>query len=197
MADKDSIFCPNCKQRTNLIHRADYPININYQYEICECNGCDFFFLVKRFRSDDRILEIWPKTLPESVDEKIPENIRQDFTEAYLCFSVGAYRACAVMARRALQNLCIEKGAKKDAKLEQQIDFLQSKGIITVELQNWAHEVRMVGNDGAHPNQHELVGESDARDILDLLKQFCQVMYIAPSIAAERKQARERASKGE
>lgn len=191
MADKNSILCPSCKTRTNLIQRIKYvwPEDSNTIFEISECNGCNTFFLVKR--RGGTITGLWPKELPQIVDDRIPEHIREDFNEANLCFSVEANRAAAVMARRSLQNICLDKSADKDKKLEQQIDELQEMGIITKDLQNWAHEVRHVGNDGAHPGKDEPVKREDAQDITELLTQFCNVLYIAPSIADERRKLRE------
>lgn len=191
MADNNSIFCPKCKQKTQITKRESYvwPKDRDMVYEIAECNGCDFFLLVARYAG--RIIAIWPKELPQVVDERIPEKIRVDFEEANACFAVDAFRAAATMTRRALQNICLDKGAK-GGDLIDQIDYLLDKGVITKELSSWAHEVRTVGNDGAHPNELATVERDDARDILDLLEQFCRVLYIAPSIAAERRKAREK-----
>lgn len=194
MADQDSIYCPNCKKHTKFTGRVNYtpPRSNNFLYEIGECNACDFFLLIKRLNG--LIVKIYPNPLPEPVDEKIPEAIRKDFEEANLCYSVNAYRAAAVMARRALQSICLDKGANEKDYLYQQIDWLFSQGIITKDLKDWAHEVRHVGNDGAHPKKPEEdtpVASEDAKDILDLLKQFSQVLYVAPSIAEERRKIRE------
>lgn len=193
MSDKNSIICPNCKIGTNLISRVKYPWpeNSYFTFEVAECNGCTTFFLVKRFKGE--LQEVWPKELPSVVDDRIPAFIKEDFTEANLCFSIGAYRAAAVMARRSMQNICIDKGADKDKKLEKQIDELQENGVITIDLQKWAHEVRHVGNDGAHPGNNEPVKREDAQDIIELLTQFCNVLYIAPAIADSRRKAREEA----
>jgi hypothetical protein len=190
MADIHSILCPNCKKNTNLISRSSYawPKAAYVAYEIGECNSCDYFMLIQRTRG--LITRILPTPLPKSVDERIPEPIKTDFTEAYLCLSVGAYRGAAVMGRRALQNICLEKGAKEGASLQTQIDWLFSEGIITKELKDWAHEVRYVGNDAAHPNK-QLVTQNDAEDIINLLEQFADVLYIAPHIAAERRKIRQ------
>lgn len=194
MADKNSIYCPNCKKYTSLVIRASYswPKDANIKYEIAECNSCDFFVLIKRLRGV--ISKIYPSPLPKSLHKKTPEFLREDLEEAYLCFSVGAYRATGVMARRALQLCCIDKGAKPQDNLRNQIDWLLNQQIITKELNEWAHEVRLTGNDAAHPpkdiNKDELISKEDAEDILLLLEKFVEVLYIATALAAERRQKR-------
>ena len=62
-------------------------------------------------------------------------------------------------------------------------------------MKEWGHEVRLVGNDAAHPKKPEkdtVVTKEDAEEILQLLEQFTQTLYVAPAIAEERKKLREK-----
>jgi hypothetical protein len=193
MADQNSIFCPNCKKHTYIIQRASYlwPKNNNVVYEIAECNSCDFFVLVERCKGN--IQKIYPNPLPKSLHKKTPEFLKGDLEEANVCFSVGAFRATGVLARRALQLCCIDKGAP-DKKLQEQIDWLLEKQIITKDLKEWAHEVRLTGNDAAHPpkdpSKNIAITQDDAEDILILLEKFIDILYIAPALAGERRERR-------
>lgn len=196
MATNNSIFCPYCHERTSLNIRAQHTIDsAHLQYQIGECNGCNGCVLVLRpsdpYRttSDKPISIIYPHPLPVSVSDIVPENIRIDMSEAKLCLSISAFRGAATLARRTLQVICMEKGAKKE-KLADQIDELSEKNIITDEIKKWAHEIRYVGNDAAHPND-ALVTKEDAEEILELLDSLCDVLYIAPSKAEKRREARE------
>ena len=121
MADKNSIYCFSCRQKTALTDRAKYSC-----YNISECNSCEFFFLVRRTYSGD-IIDICPKSLPKPIKERTPDFLKRDLEEAYLCFSVDAYRATAVMARRALQLCCIDKGTPANKNLMDQIKWLLEK----------------------------------------------------------------------
>lgn len=184
-----SIYCPHCHKFTELSNRGGYN-NQTGNYWMGECNSCHKLVLV-----NDSTHKIYPMPLPKPIDERIPHAIKSDFEESITCFSIAAYRASAVMARRALQSICLDKGAKEKDKLEKQIDDLFSQGIITKDLRDWAHEVRFVGNDAAHPKKPENdqpVSEEDAKDVLDLLEQFCQVLYVAPAIAEGRRKSREK-----
>ncbi len=193
MADQNSIYCPNCHQKTSIVVRAVYqwPKNTAFVYQMAECNSCDFFVLVERY--NNIIQRIYPSPLPKPVNEKMPGFLKEDFLEANLCFSVGAYRAAVVLARRALQNCCFEKGAP-DKVLHEQIEWLLSQQIITKDLNDWAIEVKATGNDAAHPskdpNKEEKISREDAEDVLTLLEKFVEVLYIAPALAAERRAKR-------
>jgi hypothetical protein len=161
----------------------------NKAYCIEECNYCSQHFLVERTSVNGPIVTIYPKTLPKSVNELIPQSIKTDFEEALLCYSANAYRGAAALARRTVQLICLDKGADSRKKLNEQIDQLLENGIITKDIQEWAHEVRFLGNDAAHPNKNT-VNQDDAKDILDLLESLCEVLYVAPAKAAKRKQKR-------
>lgn len=183
-----SIYCPYCHRFTHLEVKSSFG-NMHGDWDTAECNACHKVVLMNR-----NTQVIYPNPLPREVDAKIKESIKKDFEEALQCFSVNAYRAVAIMARRALQSVCLDKGAEEDDNLNKQIDWLHEQRVITSDLQLWAHEVRFVGNSAAHPrkpNEDTPVSKEDADDILKLLEQFCQVLYVAPAIANERRKLRE------
>ncbi len=190
MSDISSVYCPSCRRHTSLSMKENYQSYTNNKaYCIEECNYCSQHFLVERTSVNGPIVTIYPKTLPKSVNELIPQSIKTDFEEALLCYSANAYRGAAALARRTVQLICLDKGADSRKKLNEQIDQLLENGIITKDIQEWAHEVRFLGNDAAHPNKNT-VNQDDAKDILDLLESLCEVLYVAPAKAAKRKQKR-------
>ena len=92
------------------------------------------------------------------------------------------------MARRCIQNACLQKGTvAKD--LVNQIIELADKGIITKDIAEWATVVRWVGNDAAHPGKDE-VKKEDAKDCLELAEQFLHVIFVTSAIAKARRTAR-------
>lgn len=194
-----SIYCPHCHRYTALdlayndeVYRASgvqapciWYQRSNIKWWIGICNNCKKPVLVGY---DGSI--IYPHELPSPSDERIPEEIRKDLDEAKLSFSVGAYRGCAVLSRRAVQVACIEKKAQKN-RLQDQIDELFDMGIITKGVKDWAHSIRWIGNDAAHPNQTE-VDKEDAEEILNMAVQFFEIIYVTPKIAEEQKKKRKK-----
>lgn len=191
-----SIYCPYCHRHTSLqgapaafrdaYGTTTYSTALWKQSEysfwwIGICNNCHNPVLVQNSGK-----EVYPRPLPSPTDERIPDNIRKDLIEAKICFSVQAYRGCAVMARRVMQTTCLDKGAKKKD-LVDQLHELQDAGIITKDIKEWADVVRWVGNDAAHPNKDEVTME-DGQDILKLAEQFLHVIYVAPAIAREHRE---------
>src|SRR5712664_1435157 len=95
------------------------------------------------------------------------------------------------MCRRAIQGACIDKKMKDD-KLQIQIDEMASKGLITDPLKQWAHEVRLGGNDGAHPDKDNLkdMTQQDADEIIEFTGQFLHHVYVMPAALTARQVAR-------
>jgi len=193
MSGRDlSIYCPYCHRYTS-VDRVRVEVDCyekkryvdafwrNWWMGVCNC--CNNPVLILGY--GDRI---YPTPLPSPTDKNIPEAIRNDLDEAKMCFSVSAWRGAAVMARRAIQSAAIEKGATK-SRLVDQIEELKNKGLITVDLKEWADVVRWVGNDAAHPG-NDNVTRDDAKDILDLAEQFLHVLYVTPALAKARKKKR-------
>jgi hypothetical protein len=75
------------------------------------------------------------------------EKVRADFKEAINCYNNGFYNATMLMARRAIQQEMIDRGASGN-NLYQQIE---STGI-SEKLKSLLHKVKNFGNHGAHPD---------------------------------------------
>ena len=193
-----SVYCPYCHKYTALsVAPAKYNDRLgksgytpalwnderDNEWWIGICNSCHSPMLVR-----GKGYDIFPNPLPTPTDKAIPQDLAEDLDEAKMCFSVGCYRACAAMARRCIQNACLEKGAK-ERDLVKQIKELTQLGTITKDIEEWATVVRWVGNDAAHPGKDPVTKE-DAEDCLKLAEQFLYVIYVTPSIAKARKAAR-------
>lgn len=115
----------------------------------------------------------------------IEGSIIDDFKEAIKCYEIEAYKACVTMCRRSLQSAVVEKWANPDDLLRKQINNLP----IAQEIKDRAHEIRLFGNRGAHPNSDllEEVTEAEAKETIDFLKQFFNYLYIMPKKVANSK----------
>jgi len=93
----------------------------------------------------------------DDVAAEIPTYIQPDFKEALRCRFVDAYNATAEMCRRALEASCMDLGASPKDVLEDMIDELEAKRVITPFLKEVAHKIRLGGNRGAHPSPQPTV----------------------------------------
>jgi hypothetical protein len=147
---------------------------------------------------------MYPGSLPKIVDDRIDIKIAVDLEEAYKCAAVSAFRATATMSRRILQVIALDKGAPKtrttkngkevSMELINQIDWLYDNHIITTDLKDAAHQVRILGNKGAHPFGPENTNEIEPRqaeELLGLTEQFVNVLYVVPAITKSLKDDKE------
>lgn len=141
---------------------------------------------------DTELVDQYPKRTPIP-HESIPSQVADDYVEANKCFDIDAWKASSVMCRRALQSSVIEKGAIKDRMIDQ-IDELYRKEIITKDIKNWAHEIRLTGNIGAHPDKDglEAITKEDAKELIDFLEEYLNYVYIMPRKVSEKKTRKQR-----
>src|SRR5260370_13990863 len=157
------------------------------------CQSCKNFVLVDGVRPAGnqacQSVTVYPfGKANEIVDAEVPASVSEDFKEALRCHFIRAHRAVVVMCRRAIQQSAIELKAN-GSKLINQIDDLFRNGKITESLKDFAHEVRLTGNDGAHPDKDGLsdVTEIDANEIIEFTREYLHHVYVMPAKLAARK----------
>ena len=130
-------------------HRISKHISESFQNKVgiwamAECPSCENVILVKMGIGGYLGGELYknktfPPLQPSPTDVRIPGEIRKDIDEAKLCFSVSAYRACAVISRRTVQSICIEHGAKNGNLVAQIAELKGDK--ITTQMDEWATSI--------------------------------------------------------
>jgi hypothetical protein len=158
--------------------------------------SCKQFVLVEGKRTTHQaaaqLVSVYPLGKPnDAVAPEVREiagNVAADFSEALRCHWIKSYRASVVMCRRAVQSSAIALQAK-GGRLIDQIDDLFKSGKITESLRDFAHEVRLTGNDGAHPDKDGLneVGEQDSSDIIEFTREYLHHLYVMPAKLRSRK----------
>lgn len=132
------------------------------------------------------IIDTHPKYVPER-HESIPENIWLDYAEAFKCYDADASKATVVMCRRAMQNACLGKGAKKQdangkwVSLKDQIKSAFPQKDYEL-LNKMAGEIKYLGDYGAHPQDDQIddVRIDDAKTVLDFTGQILDIAYVQP-----------------
>ena len=119
--------------------------------------------------------------------DHIPEQIRSCLSEAKLCFAVGSYRAASVMARRTLEAITVDKG-EIDGSLASRIKKLVEEGQVDKTLGEWATEIRLIGNNGAHFDPINNIQKSDADQIILFIDELLKYLYIMPKEIEKRRQ---------
>lgn len=191
------VFCSTCnilveatviargfgEHRINFVNPID-EVDTEYHgdhYSVALCRRCGSPFLVRESLygipgefetvTDERVLYPVP---PLSKLEGLPDSIARVVTQAHRSYSTSAYDACTLMCRRALEALCKSLSAN-GRDLARRLAELKRKERIDTRLLNWAHSVRLVGNEAAH-DVETAVSAEDARDILEFTEAL--LMYV-------------------
>jgi hypothetical protein len=130
------------------------------------------------------IVDYYPKR-KVTVDPVVPPEMACDFLEAQRCFSVAAWQACSVMARRCI-HLVVEHFHAVGTDLYKQIEDLKKKQLITPVLADAAQRVRALGKHGAHPydakgNPFNELEMEDARSALEFCEFIFDQVFVQPA----------------
>jgi hypothetical protein len=190
--------CPHCavtslfKPIASCVQRSQQNASITV-VSATQCESCKQFALVigqsQGLNQASRLIAFYPLGKPrDAVDPSVPKPIADDFAEALRCQHIQAYRACVVMCRRAIQSSALHLGAN-GGRLIDQIDDLSKNGIITAPLKEFAHEIRLTGNDGAHPDKDGLedVAQKDGEAIIEFTREYLHHVYVMPAKLAGRR----------
>ncbi|MBI2883455.1 MAG: DUF4145 domain-containing protein [Candidatus Methylomirabilis oxyfera] len=130
----------------------------------------------------------WP-LVGASLHKAIPPSISSALNEVVLALSANCPRAAAVMARRTLEAIATDKG-EGNGTLAQRLSNLSTKGFLHVTLADWAKEVRLIGNVGAHFDPISDISLDDARQLIDFIRELTKFLYVLPYELNERRTAK-------
>lgn len=92
------------------------------------------------------------------------------------------------MVRRTLEGVCSENGISKGP-LIKALQQMAADGLIEGRLLEWAQELRVLGNEGAHFTGRRVARE-DAQDALALAEALLDYLYVFSAQFAEFKKRR-------
>jgi len=166
------VFCPNCNilveakviaqgsggfssDAVNFVDQADMPYHGD-QYFVCLCRRCSQPFLIKRslygvpaeFESITDEIVLYP-TESKLIEEGLPEAVKTAYDQAAKSFNASLYEPCVLMCRKCLEAVCKSFNAQ-GRDLSKRLIKLSEDGHIDSRLLNWAHEIRLVGNEATH-----------------------------------------------
>jgi hypothetical protein len=181
------VYCPDCNMlvaakvvaegnggfRSDAISPLD-EIDTEYHgelYYVCLCRRCSQPFLIRQSLfgvsaefetvTDEQILYPNPKKLPI---QGVPNAIRSAYDQAIRSFSL-LFEPCILMCRKCIEGICRKLGVN-GRNLNAKIQSLFDAGHIDTRLLDWAHQIRLAGNEAAHDDDSKLT-KRDARDVLD------------------------------
>ena len=156
-------------------------------FDTLKCGNCANFLMA--FWSAGSTLYDY-RVLPWHIGEfKIPEawpkEVGRFWQQAKRASARGDLDAAAVMTRSAMQAALRARDVSGRT-LRDEIDNLAAKGLLPPVMKEWAHELRLLGNSSAHPDEGEPAPEKkDVADVLRFLEQLLTYLFSLPNLIAQ------------
>ena len=170
--------CNNCQG--GLIKRYQQQVNHGYQTPGgCPADPAELGFVMK---------EMYPAKMPTRIPTHTPDPLGRYFQQAFDAYRRGDNDASGAMSRKVVdvstQKLLAEE-SKKYGNIRDRIDALEAKGALTTDLKDWAHQVRLGGNEAAH--DEEPYSKAEAEELLDFAELYLTYVYTLPGRLKERR----------
>lgn len=142
------------------------------------CSRCGGMVLAAADGQNQPVIEYYPKD--REVDTAIPEKARIYLKQAY--DSLHAPAGAVMLAASSVDAMLKEKGFRKGS-LYERIEQAVKDHLITKEMGEWAHKVRLDANDQRHADEEAtLPDENDAKRSIEFASALGQFMFVLPAL---------------
>lgn len=175
--------CPHCHVDTPNLFRKHHIETNNFQqskkrfWGIYVCQRCGGVVTASGASHGAEVLKMFPEAA--SLEEAIPQRARAYLQQAL--DSLHAPAGAVMLAASSVDAMLKDKGYT-DGSLYARIDAAANKHLITREMAQWAHEVRLDANDQRHADTSaQLPTEHDAQRVIDFTTALAQFIFVLPA----------------
>ncbi len=175
--------CPHCavaNPNLSSVHRVEtnsHDSTWRRFWIVYSCGSCDGLVTAWASSWDSEVQEFFP-TSP-SVKDDIPERPRTFLQQAFE--SMHAPAGAVMLAASAVDSMLKLKGYT-DGSLYTRIEKAVNEHLITKEMAQWAHEVRLDSNDQRHADEVATFPTADeAKRAIDFATALAEFLFVLPS----------------
>jgi Domain of unknown function (DUF4145) len=161
-----------CRFETNSFNGLDHRVWVTYA-----CQRCGGVTTAWTYVGYVEIEQMYPNAI--SLDSSIP-----DRAKAYLDQAIDSLHAPAgsIMLSASSVDAMLKDKGYREGSLNSRINKAVNDHLITKEMAEWAHEVRLDANDQRHADElANLPTEKDAQISIDFTLALAQFLYVLPS----------------
>jgi len=138
-----------------------------------ECQALLFFA-----QQNGKILVSYPPELLDFDPVNLPPTVLAAFEESITCHANHCSIAAAIMVRKTLEELCLDRQATGN-NLKERIRSLGAKIVLPQELLDGLDDLRLLGNDAAHIESQEFnkVGQEEVEIGIEFAKEVLKAVY--------------------
>ncbi|HEY0010859.1 MAG TPA: DUF4145 domain-containing protein [Candidatus Paceibacterota bacterium] len=196
------IGCAFCGEEGNfeLEHHAEKRkanSSKTLNFDTYKCGNCAGYVMVLWSASEHGGLVNY-KCLPwqtgkVKAPEYWPKEVQRFWKQAHESVNSEIWDGGAVMIRSALQ-IALRKNGAVGKDLRAEIKDLGDKGILPPVIQDWANELRFLGNDSAHPEADlDDLDPASVKEALEFLDYLLRYLYDLPHQIEEYRSKKKKA----
>lgn len=211
-----NITCPHCLRENAVIEGfAEKLVGNGPTYNVAfACRSCDSGIIAlisdtaqtrigphKKARSSEpnliipgdkyyRLLEVYPEIKSHSAPENSPDRAAKFFIESKDNYQRQRYETSVMLCRKVIDistRAILGEDSNKE-QLSQRISMLHGRGLITEQMREWAHIVRMDSNGAVHSDEE--FEEAEAKQLINFTEVFLIYSFTLPAMVEERKEAK-------
>jgi hypothetical protein len=191
-------ICPHCRNASTFAIRSVtfFPNpQLTHVHLVLHCNyaACKkvvYVYTTARTnagsqRPDDAFF-MYPSAAIDPPHPSVPAEIADDWVEAQKALQASAPKAAAVMLRRVLYGVLINKGCKLKPLHEGLKDLIQNERLPAI-FDQWLPAIKDDGHDGAHPDRALQVSVENVTETVEYTSELLRFLYIEPYEFQQRK----------
>lgn len=166
-------------------------------FVVCTCIKCasPFLLLEVRYSVDPEANNITKHKVLYPIEgnvsfASVPQKILKPYLQAVRNYEMAQYEPCVIMCRRAVEVLAKDKNIS-GSNLYERLVTMHSQGIVDKKMLEWAHSIRLVGNEAAHDDEGN-IPVNDASDILEFTEALLYYIYEVNKKYTDFKKRREK-----
>lgn len=157
-------------------HRNQNVANI---YICHHCSKPTFFDLL----NDDK--QTPGASFGNDVDNIEDEGVKNLYAEARNCYSANSFTSVVLDCRKLLMHIAVSKGAEKNLKFIQYVEYLANNNYIPPDAKDWVDQIRSKGNEATH--EIVIMAKEDAEDLLSFIEMLLKIIYEFPANIKKKK----------
>lgn len=175
--------CPHCYvNHPNLVEvqrceTTDHSGVIQRKWRIYRCANCGGLVTAFAQNWDQEVIQVFPES--STFDKSIPDRPRTFLHQA--SESIHSPAGAVMLAASAVDSMLKIKGYREGS-LSSRIVSAASDHVITQEMAQWAHDVRLEANDQRHADEGApLPTQDDAKRAIEFASALAQFMFVLPA----------------
>lgn len=191
-------ICPHCRTASTFKVMFQHAVVNGRMAEFHLVMGCNYSACQKIVYVDSVVdlaacrqqpsdsFFMYPSGAIDPPHPSFPTHIGDDWIEAQRAIQAGAPKGAAVMLRRVLYDVLIDKGCKLHPLKDGLKELIQNQRLPAI-FDEWLPAIKDDGHDGAHPDRALAVSTENVSETLDYTSELLRFLYIEPFEFLQRK----------